>query len=140
MPKLLLFAPCEKVLVDQQTNSISLIALLQELHYKLPPGAQLPPNFGLPLSWSVLSLWQEESNDTGIHFEQRFILENATGTPVIENITPWQFTRANHRVIANVMGLPVSRRLSLHLFYRITGALDWIQVATYPIEMVQDVL
>lgn len=140
MPKLLLFAPCEKVLVDQATNSVTLIALLQELHYKLPPGMPTPQNFALPLSWSALSLWQEESSDGGIQFEQRFVLENAAGLTLIENVAQWQFTRANHRIIANVMGLPVSRRLSLHLFYRIVGALDWIRVATYPIEMVQDVL
>jgi hypothetical protein len=140
MPKLLLFAPCEKVLVDRTSNLVTLISLLQELHYKLPPGMPTPSNFALPLSWAVLSLWQEEPSDGGIQFEQKFVLENAAGVALMENIAPWQFTAANHRIIANVMGLPVSRRLSLHLFYRITGALDWIRAATYPIEMVQDAL
>jgi hypothetical protein len=133
---LLLFAPCEKLLLDQQTNSVTLISLIQELHYKVPPGTPIPANFGLPLSWSVLSLWREEPSDSGIQFEQKFILENAAGVPLIENVAQWQFVAANHRIVASVMGLPVSRRLNLHLFYRIAGALDWIQVATYPIEMV----
>lgn len=140
MPKLLLFAPCERVLVDQQSNGVTLIALLQEVHYKVPPGAPLPPNFGLPLSWSVLSLWQEETVDSGIQFEQKLVLENAAGITSIENVTQWQFTASSHRIISNIMGLPVSRRLNLHLFYRIAGALDWVEVATYPIEMIKDVL
>lgn len=139
MPNLLLFAPCEKVLVDQRSNSVSLISLLQEVHYKVPPGP-MPPNYGLPISWAVLSIWQEETVDSGIQFEQRFLLENAAGVPLIENVAQWQFTAANHRIVANVMGLPISRRLNLHLFYRIGGALDWIRKATYPIQMIQDVL
>jgi len=140
MPKLLIFAACEKVLVDQATKSVSLIALLQEVHYKVPPGVSVAQGFSLPMQWAALSLWQEEASDGGIDFEQKIVLEDATGVTLFENVTTWRFTGTNHRIIANVMGLPVSRRLGLNLFYRVAGVLDWILAASYPIELKQDVL
>ncbi|MDO8434587.1 MAG: hypothetical protein Q7S58_19495 [Candidatus Binatus sp.] len=140
MPKLLIFAPCEKVLIDQTTNSLSLIAVLQEVHYKLPPGSAVPPNFSLPIAWSALSLWQEESADAGVIFEQRITVENRAGSTLLENVAQWEFTQPNHRIVASVLGLPVYDKLSLNLFFRVVGSRDWHNVASFPISLIKDVL
>jgi hypothetical protein len=140
MPKLLIFAACEKVLVDGQTNSVSLIALLQELHWKLPPGTPMPQNFTLPVQWSALSLWTEEAADAGVDYEQQVTLENPAGQVLIQNVARWRFMQPSHRVIAQVLGLPVFRSLSLKLAYRVVGARDWIPIASFPITLVQDIL
>jgi len=141
MPRILIFAPCEKVLVDQATNSISLIGVLQEFHYKVPPRQPAPSqNVSLPMNWSVLSLWQEEPSDAGIQYEQKILLENEAGTSLMENVTSWKFTATSHRIIAKIAGLPVSRKLDLHLFYRIAVTGDWTRAATYPIFLMRDVL
>jgi hypothetical protein len=141
MPKLLIFAPCEKVLIDQSSNSVSLIAILQEVHYKLPQGVTAEPNSSLPIQWAAMSLWQEETPaDVGVEFEQRVALENVAGQVLLENVTKWQFKKANHRIVARILGLPIARKLILSLSYRVTGMRDWLPAASFQIELLQDVL
>jgi hypothetical protein len=143
MPKLLLFAPCEKVLVDEATHTTSLIVVLQEIHYKLPPGTPaLQPNAALPLQWSIVSLWQEEDPaDAGVEFEQRIVLENNAGVALVTTDVKWKFTRPNHRIVANVPGLPLgSRKLLIKLSYRVPPSRDWIEAASFPLEVFQDVV
>jgi len=142
MPQLLIFAPCEKVLIDQATNSVSLVGVLQEVHYKVQQGQPTPPqNASLPINWTVLSLWQEELSDAGIDYEQKILLEDDAGTRLFENIASWRFTTgSSHRILANVTGLPISRRLSLHLFYRVAITGNWTRVTSFPIVMLRDML
>jgi len=142
MPKLLLFAPCEKLLIDEQTHTVSLIVVLQEIHYKVPPGAQIQPNALLPMNWSVISLWhEEEPQDSGVEFEQRLVLENSAGTTLFANEVKWKFEKPSHRIVGNVPGIPIgSRRLTLRLFYRVAMSRDWHEIATFPLELMQDVL
>jgi hypothetical protein len=141
MPKLLIFAPCEKVLVDELTHTVTLIGVLQELHYKVPPGTSMQPNSLLPLSWQVISLWQEEDPaDAGVEFEQRLALENNAGQVLFANEVKWRFTRPSQRMVANVPGLPIGfRKLTLRLSYRVPPS-HWIEAATFPIELMQDVI
>jgi hypothetical protein len=142
MPKLLLFAPCEKVLIDEQSKSISLIVVLQEIHYKLPPGAQIQPNAMLPIQWSVLTLWREEEpQDNNVEFEQQLSIETGAGTTLAVSEMKWKFTAPSHRIIAQVPGIPVSsRKINVKLAYRVVGVRDWISLASYPIELMQDVI
>lgn len=141
MPKLLLFAPCEKILIDQATNGVSLISVLQELHFKVPPGTQLQPNVSLPIGWTAVSLWQEEPADTGVEFEQKLVLHDAASRQLLEQVTKFQFQRPNHRIVANIMGMPTqSRQLTLVLYYRLAGTREWNEVASFPIEVVQEIL
>ena len=141
MPKLLIFAPCEKVLVDEVTKTVTLIGVLQELHYKVPPGTVMQPNSLLPLNWQVISLWQEEEQaDAGVEFEQRLVLENSAGQALFTNEVKWRFTRPSQRMVANVPGFPIgSRKLMLKLFYRVPPS-HWIEVASFPIELMQEVI
>ena len=44
MPKLLLFAACEKTIIDQQTGVVSLLSLLQNINVPMIPGAPVPAN------------------------------------------------------------------------------------------------
>lgn len=140
MPKLILFAAAEKVLVDRASNSATLVNLLQDIHFKLPPGGVLPQNFALPVQWAVFSLWQEEPADAGISFEQRIVVESSTGQIVIENVERFQFQQKNQRMITNIAGLPYSRRLTITLFLRVTGIPDWRPMGSYPLEMIQDMV
>jgi hypothetical protein len=140
MPKLLLFAPCEKVLVDEGTHTLSLIVVLQEVHYKLPPNTPIQEGGFLPIHWSAVSLWQEESADAGCEFEQRLTIENPAGVPLLTNDMKWKFSRPNHRIVANIIGMPIGfRKLLLRLQYRVPPS-NWLPGATFPIELLQDVL
>jgi hypothetical protein len=143
MPKLLLFAPCEKVLVDEASHSTSLIGVLQEVHYKIPPGTTVQKNNAmLPLTWSAVSIWQEEEPaDAGVEFIQELVIENSAGAPLLSSQVKWTFTQTNHRIVANIVGMPISsRKLMLKLYYRIPPTNIPTQVATFPLEVMQDVL
>jgi hypothetical protein len=142
MPKLLLFAPCEKVLVDEMSHTTSLIAVLQEIHYKVPPGTQIQSGALLPMNWSIVSIWQEEDPaDAEVEFEQRVLLENTAGKAFMENVVRWKFERPSRRIVGSVPGIPIgSRKLTLKLSYRVALARDWHEVASFPLELMQDVL
>jgi hypothetical protein len=141
MPKLLLFAPCEKAIIDGPSNMLSLIGVLHEIHYKLPPGTTVPPNFAVPMQWAVVALWQEEKSDAGIEYEQQVNLEDATGQLLMHAETRWKFDKGEfQRNIANVTGLPISRILTLALNYRVAGHQHWTRVTSFPICCSQDVL
>ncbi len=101
----------------------------------------MPPNVSLPMQWSAISLWQEETPaDVGVEFEQRVALENTAGQVLLENVTKWQFEKPSHRIVANILGLPIARKLTLSLSYRVTGMADWLPAGSFPIELLQDVL
>jgi hypothetical protein len=114
---------------------------LQEVHYKLPPGVTLQPNSAIPLKWNTVSLWhEEEPADGGLTFEQRLSIENQNGDVLLTNEMRWKFEKPNHRIVASVVGLPISRKLILKLSYRVTGAPNWLPAGSFPIELFQDVL
>ncbi len=142
MPRLLIFAPCEKVIIDHRSNTISLITVLEELRYKTPPGAVVPPNTFIPMRWSVVTLWQEEEPaDAGVQFEQRFILSDGVRS-LIENVARWTFSTPTQRIVTEALQFPISgtRSLVVHLSYRVTGATDWVSVASFPLRVIQEIM
>jgi hypothetical protein len=145
MPKLLLFAPCEKVLINQQDNTTSLITLLEFVRIPVPESeeAKLPEGTSIPLSWHVFALWQAEHQDEGRHFEMRFTAEppkgNGLRTPpkMPDAVMPIAFepNKPNYRQTLNVLGFPIlpAGTCLLKLAMREIGTgKDWETVATFP--------
>jgi hypothetical protein len=137
MPKLVLFAACEKAIVDQQTNVFSLLSLLENVNVQLIPGAVLPPNAIVPMSWAAVSIFERTPNDDGKTFEQRTAVFDSAGALVIQTpISPFEFKRDSdfHRIINNINGMPVGNagRVSVKCYLRAKGG-EWEEIATYPI-------
>lgn len=113
MPKLLLFAPCEKVIVNSQDNTTSLITLLETIGLSLSEKelSAVPDDTSLPITWHMLALWQGEQEDYGKKFIQKFHLELPTGEPTkVSGIMPMSFSLElpNFRSIANLLGFPLA--------------------------------
>ena len=91
------------------------------------------------MQWSVVTLWQEEPEDAGVEFEQRFRLATSVQT-LVENTARWKFEKPNHRIIATTLGFPANagRKLDLHLAYRVVGASEWVPVTSFSIEVIQE--
>jgi hypothetical protein len=110
MPQLLVFAPCEKVIISQDENNPTLVAVLTELggEYQTT-GQPLPPNFILPLRWSIFCLWKQEPGDEGKTFEQRIRLRSPSG-PEPMRLPPLKFRmeKTFRRVYIRAAGIPVS--------------------------------
>jgi hypothetical protein len=63
----LLFAACEKVIIDQD-NNVSLISLLQDLKVDIPEGERPPAEKQgavVALRWSALAMWLKTEQDAG---------------------------------------------------------------------------
>jgi hypothetical protein len=60
--KLLLIAPCDRVLSDP-TFGNSLIAVFHEILIKLPPGTEVPSNAMVPRDWTIFSKYELEPSE-----------------------------------------------------------------------------
>jgi hypothetical protein len=70
MPKLLAFAPCEKVIVDKFTNSPSVIGVLQNMGVFVKAGEVVGRDSIIAKPWSIFSLWRPMPEDKGKKFRQ----------------------------------------------------------------------
>jgi hypothetical protein len=137
MPKLLLFAPCERVILGQD-NSVSLIVIIQQMQFQAPPGQPIPEGAGVIARFSVFSQWHKLPADGDKIFEQRVILSIGDGNPVIESIAEFQMTERLHRMIANIPIMPVlhPNEYGFKIFLREKGQQDWGRVLMdYPFEI-----
>jgi hypothetical protein len=137
MPKLLLFAPCEKVILSEDEHHASLIAILQG--FALPP---LPTDLAgkkpmLPIPWCVFTLW--ENDHSGNTYRQRWELLSPANVKMLENEMDFTFgsSKLFHRLKTQVIGFPLTEigTCTLRLLLKTNGD-DFAEVATYPIPMV----
>jgi len=129
MPRLLFFVACEKVIVDQRTNVISLMSLLDDVNVQIPPNAPPPPSGAvIPMQWTIVSTFLAEPGDTGKQFEQRSALVNSNETPLVQTpVALFSMTGAQHRIISQINGMPVgtAARLTLRCYFREKGTNVW---------------
>lgn len=131
MPKLLLFAPCERVIVEQGSNTVSLISVLQEI--TVGPAEKITSNTVAPTAWYVLSMWHREESEPVTKQVQRLIVESPNGKTLVEVFTEFDMAKGSHRNIALIQGLPIgdTGRYVLRLALK-TDKGDWSEIATYP--------
>jgi len=137
MPDLLVFAPCERVIVNEQDNTISLITLFRRLDISVPRAeAPLAPNAMAPMRWWVLTIWDRQGEDEGRRYEQRVALEDFRGEIIFEvpQTESFQMTADEQRVINFINYFPIGRAgdFRLILSLREVGQQGWRQIKTYP--------
>ncbi|MGC1376936.1 MAG: hypothetical protein WA821_11955 [Anaerolineales bacterium] len=144
MPKLLLFAPCQKILVDKLENSISLINVMHGLaagrveNTSLEP---MSPDTKIPLQWAIGTLWLRSSDDGEKTFEQRTEMIIPDNTRMEINVQSFVMTHRTHQIAMRAgafpVGLPGEYKLVLSL--REVGTNDeWQELAEYPIELTHE--
>lgn len=136
MPKLLVFAPCQKVIIDQENNS-SIITILQEVALDMRIAAKLPPEAAAPLVWEIFALWKRESEaEADTEYEQSCDLVLPDGQIAVPSRSIFRLTGPSHRSITKILGFPIFRtpgeaQLRLHL--RESGVGDPREVASFPL-------
>jgi hypothetical protein len=140
MPKPILFAPCERVLINKDDNNISLITVLQGVTVNVPGPSKIP--LGGLTRWQVLTLWIREPSDEGKRFEQsvELLLPDGNSYPQ-KGVQPTQFSM-DKRILRHtftVHGFPVPKspgECLLKLWLRdVSENGDWQQVAEYPLAL-----
>lgn len=137
MPKLLLFAACEKVLIDQH-NNISLIGVLQDAQVAIPAQPTVPAGakVRLPMKWDVVTLWAKTDERS---YEQRVALFDPSGNPTgIDSTLDVEFRgKQGMRNVVTIFGLPVYEMgvYVLKLWLREKGQDFGDPLADYPISL-----
>jgi hypothetical protein len=106
MPKLLIFAPCEKVIIDDQKNA-TLIVLLNTLTVAHKGDAEIPQDAIGSKEWAVFTLWQPTEEDVGKEFVQFLQMVKPDGQ---------EFKRAEIRFTVNPSDKISQARMNIHGF------------------------
>jgi hypothetical protein len=137
MPRLLLFAPCDRVIFGIGDQAASLILILHALQTYSEP---IPtPNNPL-YRFSVFSQWYRTPGDEGKTFEQRVAMACGSETPVLENITAFQMPTQMHRIATHFNKLPPFKpgEYDLKILIRTQGEPQWSQpIAIYPMSITE---
>jgi len=143
MPKLVLFAACERVLIDQQ-NMLSLVGVIQELKVQVPESGQVPSaTSSAPIKWDVITQWAKLPDDTGKNFEQRIAMFNPAGqATAVSAVAALDLSGTYNRTIATVLGFPIGTpgRHTIKLWLSENGKETEHPLAEYWIDIVFDVL
>jgi hypothetical protein len=106
MPKLLIFAPCEKVIIDQSNNP-SLIGVIQGLMSPLPAQTIVPKKSMGLMRWDIFTLWQREEGDGEREYVQECQLIDPDGSTTIQASIRFKFIASTHRNIMSMYGFPL---------------------------------
>ena len=144
MPKLLVFAACERVIIDQD-NNVSLMNLVTEMTTEVPEQSEREADklAVAALRWAIFALWAKDPQDEGKTFEQRVILLDPSGAPSgIEGATPFAFPEGKRfmRNTVNVLGFPFKSAgtYRVQLWMRQEGGVPAAEpIAEFPINMKQ---
>jgi hypothetical protein len=137
MPKLLVFAPCERVIIAQDDNNPTLIAILTSITVS-PPEERAAPPAGpsatpfAALRWSIFSMWQREPGERlDEHHQVVEVIAPGDGKVLLSSTHPITFseTARTHRITLNLGGFPVHAAGE----YIIRLSLGTEQVAEFPL-------
>jgi hypothetical protein len=112
MPKLHIFALCEKVIEDRE-GTASLISLFDQISAHILPGTkQIPPNAVAPKEWCAFTSWKIEPEDVGREYRQfiQLLYPNGEqfGQALHFSFTP-QADKTHQQVSINGLGFPVGQ-------------------------------
>lgn len=137
MPSLLMFAPCDKVIISQEDNSPSLVSILEYITINIPAfGPNLPLIANLPIRWQMFTLWRQVPEDRGKIYQQRTHLVLPDGQFKVDSTMEFRVVAPTQRNVVGIFGFPVlpPGQYPLRLSLREAGQLDgWENVAEFPL-------
>jgi hypothetical protein len=142
MPRLVLFAACERVLLDPD-GLVSLITIIEKIEVKVPVTLQIPPRSSISQRWQSIAMWMMEPSEEG-QYEQRedLVIMEGQNEVIAAHTEPMPMVKTSPesdgvKVISTQTTVPVIHGLIfLRLFYRRIGEQQWIGAAEYPVNVV----
>ena len=109
MPRLLIFAPCEKVLISID-NAVSLINTLFGGHITahIPSGQSRDAPLSIPMNWSIFCLWEKQDEDEGKEYEQSIRMVYPNGHVTFDRPQSLIMDKMLHRTISTSTSFPVA--------------------------------
>lgn len=138
MPKLLVFAPCEKVIISQDENNPTLIAILSTIGGEADSAEPIDPKAFAPMRWSVFSIWQRVEGDNQREFIQTLRIVAPSGRIPMDAPQHFTMTEESHRIIAQFGQIPAGEpgNWEIQLFLHENGLQRPQEpIATYPLQI-----
>jgi hypothetical protein len=135
MPKLLLFAPCEKVIIADD-GTTSMITILERINISIPASTELVEDAAIAMRWDVFALWQKEPQDEGKTYQARFTLTTPKGKEQAEGSITLEFApdKEKFRAVFKSTGFPIADGVCvLRLLLREAYIEEWLEMAQYPL-------
>ncbi|HEV7890817.1 MAG TPA: hypothetical protein VGP08_09270 [Pyrinomonadaceae bacterium] len=143
MLKLLIFAPCEKVIIGEDKLA-SIIAVMQ--HVNVAVDENMPADALAPLQWNAFVMWRRvEDVDAPMNYRQKMEVFRPDGVSVGIHESIFEVSNAhyNYRNVMRLGVLPIGMEgdVLLKLFLREVGeGIEWQEVAEYPIRITRSTL
>jgi hypothetical protein len=136
MPQLLLFLPCEKAIVNEQDNNLSVIEILDTVNVTVPGDFEVPQDAVAPLQWAIVTVWQITPEDSEKQYEQRTCVIHPDGRETLVAIGSIAVLQGKQRTIVMVTNYPVGQEgeyaVSLSLREASDGS-NWREISRYPV-------
>ncbi len=141
MPKLLLFVPCEKLIVDENGNP-TLVSLLQNIGLQIKGDSSVPEDAIAPREWDIVTLWEPAEGEENAKVVQRLDIEYPNGK-LFSTSSRIEFVleKRTHRNKIHINGFPVgiAGRYTLKLWLEsLTPGVDGHPLVTYPISVTHE--
>jgi len=141
MMKLMLFAPCEKLIIGKDNHS-SLITVLEHIQLDIKAGAEIPNDAAAPYRWTVISLFHRDFEiDKPTDYETKVELISPSGKANMGGTTVFNVTNEhyNFRNLLDFPVMPVEAGIhKLMLYLKKMEEENWEQVGEYPIRVVHN--
>lgn len=143
MPRLLLFAPCEDVIISKE-GRMSLMTIVEVFNVSMSTGEydNLPDDAFAPISWHVVANWSREDNDDEepAQWQQRIQVFTPEGRVSTNSVTNFDLvSNPGMRTVLKVNGFPIKPlgRYKITLSLRKAGDNDaaWQEIASYPVKV-----
>lgn len=113
MPRLILFAVCEKVILDNAGNA-SIINLMHSIEVAStqqgPVIGPIPRNAVSPAQWSIYAIWKPGIDDPGKEFSERIEILWPDRTVFNAATATFRFeANRNHQNTAGILGFPAGQ-------------------------------
>jgi len=138
MPRLLLFIPSEKAIINQQGGNLSLVEILDTVNVTVPSNFDVPPDAFAPLQWAITTVWLNLPEDLEKQYEQRTCVIHPDGQETSEVIMAIPDAPGKQRAIIALLNYPVGQEgeHAISLSLREIGHDDWREVAKYPVTVI----
>jgi hypothetical protein len=136
MPKLLLFAPCEKIIIEDKSTNVSFISLLDSIRIGVRVG-EIPEGAAIPLRWSVITMWWRQPDEEPRRYEQQWDFVESDGRVLVRDSAIFVIEGKTHRHITQMEAFPLPRRagqclLKLYLREDAEGS-ERTEITTFPL-------
>lgn len=144
MPQLLVFAPCEKVIISGEETgdgSTSLITILQGVTAEIPEKSI--EDAVAPTSWFIFTLWKSLAEDEGKSFEQSAELFSPSGKALMITKSSFTVTKPFQRSTSKIVGMPVGEVGDYRIVLSLTEAgkpESKREITTYPIAVAHKIV